>query len=75
MEKKLYKIEEGKMLCGVCTGLAEYLRLDVNVVRVGTVVLALCASAGLWAYLICALILPWKPAQIVEAEEVKNEEN
>ena len=62
MDKKLYKIEEGKMVCGVCTGLAEYLRLDVNVVRVAVVVLALLGTAGFWAYVACALILPWKPA-------------
>lgn len=75
MEKKLYKIEQGKVLCGVCAGVAEYLRLDVNIVRVLWIVLAICGSIGFWAYLVCALILPWKPVQIVEAEEVKNEEN
>lgn len=71
MEKKLYKVEEGKILCGVCTGLAEYLKLDVNVVRILVVVLAVCASVGLWLYIACALILPWKPAQIVESNPVK----
>lgn len=78
MDKKLYKIEEGKVLCGVCAGVAEYLKLDVNIVRVLWVVLAICGSLGFWAYLVCALILPWKPAQIVEAEpvvEVKHEED
>ena len=24
MDKKLYRIEEGKKICGVCGGLAEY---------------------------------------------------
>ena len=75
MEKKLYKVEQGKVLCGVCAGVAEYLKLDVNIVRVIWIVLAICGSLGFWAYLVCALILPWKPAQIVEAEEVKHEEN
>ena len=58
MEKKLYKVEEGRILCGVCLGLAEYLKLDVNVVRILWIALTLCASLGLWVYLACALILP-----------------
>lgn len=77
MEKKLYKIEEGKILCGVCTGLAEYLKLDVNIIRIIFVVLAVCGSAGFWVYLVCALILPWKPAQIADSNptvEVVDEE-
>ncbi len=68
MEKKLYKIENGKKLCGVCNGLAEYLKLDVSIVRVLWVFLALCGSLGLWLYIACALILPWKPEDIIDAE-------
>lgn len=75
MEKKLYKIEEGKMLCGVCTGLSEFLKLDVNIIRIIFVVLCICGSAGFWIYLVCALILPWKPAQIVEAAPTEEENN
>ena len=76
MENKLYKINKGKKVCGVSLGLAEYLKLDVNVVRIAVVILSLFASIGFWAYVVCALILPWKPEdEIVEAEVVKNEEN
>ena len=58
--KKLYKVEEGKMLCGVCTGLAEYLRMDVNVVRIVTVVSAFFGGAGLAAYIAAAILLPFE---------------
>ena len=58
--KKLYKIEEGKMICGVCTGVAEYLRLDVNVVRLVTVVGACCGGIGLIAYIAAAILLPFQ---------------
>lgn len=58
--KKLYKVREGKVLAGVCQGLAEYLNMDVSIVRILTVVLALCYSVGLVAYIAAALILPWK---------------
>ena len=68
MENKLYKINKGKKVCGVCLGLAEYLKMDVNVVRIAVVVLALLGSLGFWAYVVAALILPWKPEDdIVEA--------
>lgn len=68
MNKKLYKVENGKMLCGVCAGVAEYLKLDVNVVRILWIALTLCASLGLWLYIACAFILPWKDQDIVDSE-------
>ena len=58
--KKLYKVEEGKMICGVCTGLAEYLRVDVNLVRILAIVGGFCGGAGLIAYVAAAILLPFK---------------
>lgn len=75
MEKKLYKINKGKKVCGVCLGLAEYLKMDVSVVRIAVVLLSLFASFGFWAYVICALILPWKPEEIEGTSEVVDAEN
>ena len=60
LEKKLYRIMEGKKLCGVCTGLAKYFELDVTIVRLVTVLLALFGP-GLIAYLVCALVIPEAP--------------
>ena len=61
MEKKLYRTEgsEAKIF-GVCGGLAEYFNLDPTVLRVIMAILVLCASAGLWIYLIAALVMPKK---------------
>lgn len=61
MEKKLYRIEQGKMLCGVCGGLAEYLNLDPTVVRLLTVLLSCMAGGGIIAYIVAAIIMPVKP--------------
>ena len=61
MEKKLYRIEQGKMLCGVCDGLAEYLNLDPTVVRLVTVLLCVAAGGGVMAYIAAAIIMPVKP--------------
>ena len=33
--KKLHKVEQGKMLCGVCTGIAAYFDIDPTLVRLG----------------------------------------
>jgi phage shock protein C len=68
MEKKLYRIMEGKQLAGVCTGLAEYFKLDVSVVRLIWVLFTLFAGSGLLAYIVCALIIPEKPNNIIDAE-------
>ena len=65
MEKKLYRVMKGKQLCGVCTGLAQYFKLDVTVVRVCAALLALFGP-GLVAYLVCALIIPEEPGIYVE---------
>lgn len=61
MEKKLYKIEEGKKLAGVCGGIAEYLNIDPTLVRLIWALVTLCtAGVGLIGYLICAVIMPNK---------------
>ncbi len=60
MEKKLYRIEQGKMLCGVCGGLAEYLNLDPTIVRLLAVLLC-CTGTGVVAYIAAAIIMPVKP--------------
>lgn len=62
MEKKLYKIVEGKKLDGVCGGIAEYLNVDPTLVRLIWALVTLCTvGTGIIAYLICAVIMPPKP--------------
>ena len=52
MEKKLYRSNTNKMLCGVCGGIGEYFNIDPTIVRL------------IWAIFICsgpgilALIMP-----------------
>ena len=67
MEKKLYRSKTDKKIAGVCGGLAEYLGVDPTIVRLIWVLVAL-SGAGVLAYLICALIIPEKPDQVIEAE-------
>lgn len=62
MEKKrLYRVEEGKMLCGVCGGVARYFDLDPTIVRLVWAALTLAGFSGLIAYIVAALIIPKDP--------------
>jgi phage shock protein C len=47
-----------KKIAGVCGGIAEYFNVDPTLVRVITVVLALCFGGGLLAYLLAWVIMP-----------------
>lgn len=58
--KRLYRCDQGKKICGVCQGIAEYLNADVTVVRLVTVLIALFCGSGVIAYIVCAVIMPEK---------------
>ncbi len=60
MAKRLYKIEYGRKIFGVCGGVAEYLNVDVVVVRILWGVLGLLYGTGILLYLVCAFVLPNK---------------
>lgn len=51
-----------KKIAGVCGGFAEYLDLDVTLVRLVWVMLALAGGWGLIGYLVAWLILPEEAA-------------
>lgn len=55
--KRLYKGHE-KMLCGVCSGIAEYFNLDPTLVRLAVVALTVWWGSGLIAYIVAAIIMP-----------------
>lgn len=65
MEKKLYRSTSNKIIAGVCAGLAEYINIDPTVVRLIWALVGL-SGAGLIAYLVCALIVPEKPSNIID---------
>jgi phage shock protein C len=56
-QKKLYRSDTDKMLCGVCGGIAEYFNVDSTLIRLLWAVLA-CTGAGIMAYFIAAIIIP-----------------
>lgn len=58
--KKIYKIEEGKKLCGVCGGIAEYFNIDPTLVRLAWILFTALGGSGIIAYIICAIVFPQK---------------
>lgn len=68
MKKRLYRVEEGKMICGVCGGIAEYFDIDPTLVRLGAVVLTLAGCSGILLYIIGACIIPEK-SNIIDADQ------
>ena len=73
MEKKLYRSRTDKKICGVCGGLAKYMNMDVSVMRLIALLLCIFAGGGLLAYIICALVIPEEPDDVIEAEVVEEE--
>lgn len=61
MEKKLYKSNTDKKVCGVCGGIAEYLNVDSTIIRLILVLAIFFAGCGVLAYIIAALVMPNKP--------------
>ena len=60
MSKRLIRPRENRMIAGVCAGLAEYMNLDVSLVRLLFVVITLVTAVfpmGLF-YIIAWIIIP-----------------
>ncbi len=56
--KRIYRLQRGKMICGVCAGIGEYFQIDPNIIRLLFVLFALCGGSGLLFYIAAAVILP-----------------
>lgn len=61
MTKKMYRIENGKMIAGVCGGIAKYFEIDPTVVRLAWVIFSAMGGSGVLAYIIAAIIIPIEP--------------
>ncbi len=57
--KRLYRLRNDRVFCGVCSGIGEYLNVDANAVRIAAVLLGF-TGAGFVAYIIAAVLLPEK---------------
>lgn len=62
MKKKLYRSRNNKILCGVLAGFADYIGMDVTVLRVIYVLLSIFVlGCPVILYFIFVLIIPLEP--------------
>ena len=65
MEKKLYKSNQSKMICGVCGGIGEYFGTDPTIIRLAWAIFCLMGGSGILAYILAAVIIPSNPEIVV----------
>ncbi|MEJ6980485.1 PspC domain-containing protein [Pedobacter sp. P351] len=58
MEKKLERNQQSQMIAGVASGLADYLLIDVTLIRVIFIVLAVFGFSGVLLYIILWIVVP-----------------
>jgi phage shock protein C len=56
--KRLLRRRNGRMVAGVCAGLAAYFRIDANLVRLGFGLFTVFYGLGILIYLIAWTVLP-----------------
>ena len=57
MERKLYRSDRNRMLCGVCGGLGEFTGIDPTMIRLLWAI-GCMTGIGLIVYLVACLIIP-----------------
>jgi len=70
--KRLMRSSTDKKLGGVCAGLADYLDLDVTLVRVLWVLAVFCGGTGLLLYVVLWIVLPVEPLYVPVATQTQN---
>ena len=67
--KRLLRPHEGRMLAGVCIGLADYFGVDVNLVRLGFGIFTVFWGLGALIYMLAWVVLPeeGEPGSILES--------
>lgn len=63
MDKKLYKSQGDRKLCGVCGGLGEFFGIDASLIRLGWIVFCMLGGSGVLAYIIAAIVIPDEPLE------------
>jgi phage shock protein C len=69
--KILVRSQKGRMVAGICAGIADYFGLDVTLVRViVTVVSVFTAGTGVLAYLAAWVIIPGEGEKASIAQDI-----
>jgi len=62
--ERLVRPRAGRKIAGVCAGFAEYLDLDVTLVRLVWLITAVMTGVGILSYPIAWIIMPEEPARL-----------
>jgi phage shock protein PspC (stress-responsive transcriptional regulator) len=57
-KKRLYRARDGRIVAGVCAGLADYFGVDPTLVRLVFAVVTIFGGAGVLAYLLAWIVIP-----------------
>jgi phage shock protein C len=68
--RELRRPIDGRMAAGVAAGLADYLRVDVTLVRIALAVLVLVGGSGVALYLAGWLLIPEEGAELSIAADL-----
>jgi phage shock protein C len=70
--RRLERKVKGRMLAGICAGLADYFGLDPTLIRVGFGVLSFFGGMGIVAYVVAWALMPEEGEPISIAEKIIN---
>jgi len=69
--KRIYKVRQGRVIDGICAGVALYAGIDAIWVRVATVALGLAGGIGVIAYLVGMYLFPRDEAETTAAHPLQ----
>ena len=58
MKNKIYRKWDDRMIAGVCSGIAQYLKWDVSLIRIAFVIMSFIGGAGVILYAIFWFMFP-----------------
>ena len=58
MKKRLYRIRKGKVIAGVCGGIANYFDIDPKIIRLFCAGLIAAYGSGLLVYILFVIFIP-----------------
>jgi phage shock protein PspC (stress-responsive transcriptional regulator) len=70
-KKILYRDTDNQRIAGVCSGLSDYLDIDVTVIRIIWIFLLLFGGTGLIAYIVMAIVI--EPKSVVMKREAEKQ--
>ena len=75
MKKELRRSATNVKICGVCGGIAEYLGVDSNLVRLIWIAVSLFAGTGILLYILAAVLMPKANEMRKDLQEVVQPEH